>query len=424
MKPIDVWYVRDIQGHPQICSIDFGDDTFVAVGRGIFTSSDGITWISRQSPLKSHPYEISDVAASGRTFVAVTHDNVQGDWFPVIPLLSDDQGASWRLGPEVAWTLIPRAITSDGVVFIVVGSGDMASGIQTSTDRGSTWNVVPFTSNSPLHYFNDICVGQDMVGKRLYVAVGQGNIGGTSNYIGCFYSAASSDGVTWTEYLSGGIGEFRSVAYGNGVFVAVGSNRRFYTSKNGVTWTGRSYQPIADVFKITFANNTFVAVGAGGYVYDSQDGDKWNARNIGASETLKEIHYGKNTFLAVGENGTIYQSERYDRPLLSIQFDGYGSVEVKYDAVDVRSMRDWGATFDHGKTVTLIAHNEIYTKWVTDPFGHKIPIPSPIRAVFDHWSGAVTGKASTTTVTMDSDKTIVAHFAIWRPKPPKPPKPF
>ncbi len=420
MKPIDSWYARNIPDSPHICSIDFSEDTFIAVGHGIFTSADGITWTIRQSPIPNHPYEIFDVAASGSTFVAVTHDNVQADFFPVIPLLSDDKGESWRIGSQTNWTLIPRAIISDGDVFIVAGSGDMGSGIQISTDRGSTWNVVSFSSKSRLHYFNDICVGEDTGGQRLFVAVGQGNAGYPDNYIGCFYTAASPDGVTWTESLSGGLGEFRSIAYGNGVFVAVGSNRRFYTSRNGLDWTGRSYQAIDEVFKITFANNTFVAVGASGYVYDSEDGDKWDSRNIGANQTLKEIRYGKNTFLAVAENGTIYQSERYDRPLLSIRFEGHGSVDVKCGDLDVHCTRDTVVTFDQGKTVNINAHGELYGKWIPDPFGHKIYIPFSFITVFNYWSGAVTGKSSSITVTMDSDKTIVAHFAIWRPKPPKP----
>jgi hypothetical protein len=296
------------------------------------------------------------------------------------------------------------------------------SAIRITMNSGLTWETVFFPPNSPFHWFSDICVGHDIIGSRLFVAVGCGIIPGTN--IHCFYSAASLDGVSWTESLSGSIGEFLSVAYGNGVFVAVGSNRSFYTSKDGVTWTGTSYQTLAEVFKITFGKKIFVAVGAGGYVYDSYNGDKWSVRYIGASEALKDIHYGSNTFLAIGANGTIYQSERYDRPLLNVQLSGYGSVEVKYDGVDVRTMQDWGGTFDHGKTVTLIAHNEASAKWVVDPFGNLIRIPVPIICLFDYWSGPVSNSgSSTTTVTMDSDKTVVAHFKILIPKRPQPPNP-
>jgi hypothetical protein len=52
----------------------------------------------------------------------------------------------------------------------------------------------------------------------------------------------SPDGITWTSRTSAADNEWRSVAYGNGLFVAVsisGTNR-VMTSPDGITWTSRT----------------------------------------------------------------------------------------------------------------------------------------------------------------------------------------
>lgn len=417
MKRLDMWQEYTIPGDPSIYGIDYGRNTFVAVGHGIFTSHDGITWARQPTVYGNSPCIITDVAFSGNTFVAVTNDNVQYDWFPFVALISIDGGNTWTSsGMSTASTFFPSAVTADGTTIIAVGTGQvMGDGIVLSMDGGAHWQAVSLPVNGYIQQFSDICKGTSPSGQRLFVAVGQATIQNLALQPGCFYSAVSTDGNTWSEFL-GGPGGFRSVAYGNGVFVAVGSNDIFYISRDGIKWTGRAYRVPSPVYKITFAEGYFVAVGEDGRVYDSPDGDKWSMRVAYAGKALHEIHYCRNAFVAGDEQGHIFLSERYDQPFLSVQIQGSGSVISQPPGK--RFIRDWGATFPAGSVVNLSAQGEHFKVSITGPDGHKFSIPSPVFTVFSGWSGAVTTNSSMTQITLDQDRAVVAHFEIFKPKLP------
>ena len=54
---------------------------------------------------------------------------------------------------------------------------------------------------------------------------------------------ANPTGVTWTSQTSAADNRWKSVTYGNGLFVAVsdsGTNDRVMTSSDGITWTSRT----------------------------------------------------------------------------------------------------------------------------------------------------------------------------------------
>jgi hypothetical protein len=52
----------------------------------------------------------------------------------------------------------------------------------------------------------------------------------------------SPDGVTWTSRTIPGSGTWRSVTYGEGLFVAVGSGTHpIKTSPDGISWTSRTF---------------------------------------------------------------------------------------------------------------------------------------------------------------------------------------
>jgi len=71
-------------------------------------------------------------------------------------------------------------------------------------------------------------------GNGVFVAVGTGGIGNRA--------MSSVNGINWTIRPSSADNAWSAVAYGNGVFVAVasgGSNRVMTSSNSGHTWTGR-----------------------------------------------------------------------------------------------------------------------------------------------------------------------------------------
>jgi hypothetical protein len=87
--------------------------------------------------------------------------------------------------------------------------------------------------------------------------------------------------VSWTTRTSAANNTWNSVAYGNGLFVAVSStstNQSVMTSSDGITWTLRTGTTTNSWKSVTFGNGLFVAVaqsGTGNRVMTSPDGITW-----------------------------------------------------------------------------------------------------------------------------------------------------
>ena len=74
-------------------------------------------------------------------------------------------------------------------------------------------------------------------------------------------------GITWTIRTSAADNNWRSVTYGNGLFVAVSQNttgNRVMTSPDGVTWTSRTSAADNGWQGVTYGNDLFVAVSSDG----------------------------------------------------------------------------------------------------------------------------------------------------------------
>ena len=106
--------------------------------------------------------------------------------------------------------------------------------------------------------------------------------------------------------------DWRDIAYGNGVFVAVAQGRVAY-SENGIDWTEIDLQNSGMVcYSVAFGNGKFVATGAGykDYYY-SEDGINWTKGKLPLQGTWF-VANGNGRFVAVshGSNGdTVLYSE-------------------------------------------------------------------------------------------------------------------
>jgi hypothetical protein len=117
-------------------------------------------------------------------------------------------------------------------------------------------------------------------------------------------------GVTWTARASATeANDWRSVAYGNGVFVSLSFNgtNRVQISYDGVSWIP-VVSAVADAQTwraITYGNGMFVAVSGtpGTGVMTSTNGTTWVART-GLSGDWRDITYGEGLFVAVSFSGT------------------------------------------------------------------------------------------------------------------------
>jgi hypothetical protein len=95
--------------------------------------------------------------------------------------------------------------------------------------------------------------------------------------------------------------ELLSLAYGNGLFAAVGQRGTVVTSPDGTNWTVQPRRVDLSLRGITYGAGLFIAVGDGGTVLSSVDGTNWVNRYT-APLSLNGVAYGNGMFVAVGES--------------------------------------------------------------------------------------------------------------------------
>jgi len=166
------------------------------------------------------------------------------------------------------------------------------------TDGDFTINTTSFFSR-PSGYFQEVAYG-----SGLYVAVGYG----VSDFI-----YTSPDGINWTAQTpSTGITNLTNITYGNGLFVASGvaggSSIQIKTSPDGITWTNRTSSTFSYWRDIAYGNGMFVMVAGGNAVADrvqtSPDGITWTNRTFpGELEKLTNVVYGNGMFVAISGGG-------------------------------------------------------------------------------------------------------------------------
>ncbi len=117
-------------------------------------------------------------------------------------------------------------------------------------------------------------------------------------------------GITWTSQTSAANNQWSSVAYGNGLFVAVvykGFGNQVMTSPDGITWTSPTSVPNNAWTSVTYGNGLFVAVaehGTGDRVMTSPDGITWTSRLSAADNGWSSVTYGNGLFVAVAWSGS------------------------------------------------------------------------------------------------------------------------
>jgi len=138
-------------------------------------------------------------------------------------------------------------------------------------------------------------------GNGLFVAIAQT---GTGNRV-----MTSPDGVNWTIRTSAADVSWQSVAYGDGVFVVVANvgGTRVMTSYDGITWTLRTPPLSSSWSSIVYGNGLFVAVSSQNTTsgcMSSPDGITWTGQTLPVARVWNAVTYGNGLYVAVGETGT------------------------------------------------------------------------------------------------------------------------
>lgn len=146
------------------------------------------------------------------------------------------------------------------------------------------------------------------------------------------------------------------LAYGAGVFVAVSAgnyqnaniqyNTAAYSLDYGKTWTSTTLPSTQSWSSVAFGNGVFVAVSGEGYAqtgslssnaaaYSTDGGKTWIASTLPSSQIWSSVAYGDGVFIAVSSNGTAaaYSTDNGETWTAStLPFSGSGSSCVCYGA--------------------------------------------------------------------------------------------
>lgn len=144
-----------------------------------------------------------------------------------------------------------------------------------------------------------------------------------NNYIGKFEDGVLNDKYILTSddnlsFYPAQQGRWNDIAYGNGLFVAVGSEdfpfSQIMFSEDGNDWTAKPSPQPNKWESITYGNGKFVAVSSndawGGEnglkrVMVSEDGKNWFIVNTPSAIALKKVAYGEGRFVAISSNSII-----------------------------------------------------------------------------------------------------------------------
>ena len=214
-------------------------------------------------------------------------------------------GDFYTSSDAITWTpVIPNGLTGSGFNSIAFGNGTfvVASISDSSTDKIATssdgLNWTPRTHPDNIRTYDLIFA------NGLFVAIGSGDFSRVYT---------SPDGITWTKRTAPS-GTWRSITYGDGLFVVVGESsgtRNVMVSSDAITWSGISVNTSFNWIDITFGNGIFIAVNRsfGQKIMTSSDGTNWVLRDINFETRFSYgITFSNGNFYAIGvkETDTFY----------------------------------------------------------------------------------------------------------------------
>jgi hypothetical protein len=268
-------------------SVCYGDNKFVAVGYAKAAySSTGSSW----TLISVDPDDWISVAFGNSLFVAVSNDSSK-------PIMYSSNGTTgWSTSningaPNVTWTSICYGEPSGTPTFVAVSSYAGTNNVMISTNMsslGGSWTSYPIQNNIKLR---SVCYGEPSSGNQTFVAVGESI---------AVYSTDS--GLNWTIINTGVVtlGTWSSVCYGNGIFMAVGTNLCM-TSNDGSTWVQQNNIPSGIWYSVCYADNgteqVFVVTDGNVYVTSADNGTSWTPSPSGGNTPTGEwlsIAYNPN----------------------------------------------------------------------------------------------------------------------------------
>ena len=276
-------------------SITYGDGKFVAIAHGeseAAISYDGINWTA-MSVVYNEPWQ--SITYGNGMFVAVAFNS------RIITYSTD--GITWGNTALFSSKKTLYSVTYGNGKFVAVGSNVCAV-----SDNGRIWteSTLPFSCDSVAYgngmfvaasgYRSDmLCYSTDginwettttpvSIGYNPNVVFGAGKFVIVSSYFG--FAIYSTNGVDWEVALMPSCSYWSTLAYGDGVFVAVsdyvGEPPAF--SYDGINWALTSYEGV-NAMSVIYADGKFVAIdNETSDVRISYDGINWYTSYTGLTD--------------------------------------------------------------------------------------------------------------------------------------------
>jgi len=226
--------------------------------------------------------------------------------FVILPVLTLSASATtlWTLDqsstPAIAWSTVPF-LNNQWIALSHAGSA------ATSSD-GSTWT----DQSIPIGSWNSAAYG---AGR--YVALSSADVVPNEMVSTNGQQWSTLPGLPGTPQQAGRPtqnGQWSSITYGHGLFVAVSAVGTVDTSPNGVNWTQRFWRPKDNFTSVTYGDGRFIAVDAAqGDVLMSLNGVNWSLNfqpltgavpvPIGGLH-FGAVAYGNGNFIAFGDSAS------------------------------------------------------------------------------------------------------------------------
>jgi hypothetical protein len=304
--------------------VTYGNGMFVAVGpHAIYLSPNGVQWLQVRSVLNA---TLRDVAFGNATFVAVAVSS--SDYVPCVAFRSQN-GVSWIREPSpdvapwdrqalfAAWNTISFA---NGFFYVPASPGywwastngsswtnsDLAAGPNCGITFGAGILEAVGTS-TPYYDTPPATIKSVAYGNGRFIAVGPGGTVAMS-----LAGPRSDYNNRWRNISGVSSQNLVDVEYGNGLYVAFSNGGMLIASSNGLDWVRQWLEwpngnlTGAGITALAFGNGRFVAVGPSWqYMATSSDGRTWKGglRTLG-SDGFTDIAFGNGMFMAVGYTST------------------------------------------------------------------------------------------------------------------------
>lgn len=262
------------------------------------------------------------------------------------------------------WTLVDNTASST-LDLIVEGDGILLAG-GAGPEILSSSNGISWAAHTSQFFPGNIAGLAFGDNNFLAMTSTSNSTTGTPFYTTRFYGAVTGDLDNWTARGTIGTANvpFVDVAFGGGIFVAVGENNAFYSPDNGATWSPGTISSVSYLSGVAYGNARFVALDAASdNVAVSTNGTTWTTAAMGltSTETLQRIGFGNGLFLATTSLGNAYTSADGTTWLQRGQFLDLSATEASIYSVvtgggGVMIVSSYGLffTFDSGDTWTAI----------------------------------------------------------------------